>query len=135
MLTLAGVLMTAVAIGGCAATAEPGDGPTIEEIQEPQHFYEGEYLGEEVTVSATVTEVLGPRNFELAGREYGEDNLLVQTSSPVEVEEGQQVRVTGTVGQFHLLSEDDYAAGSYDLYEKYETKAYVYDAVVEPSSG
>lgn len=131
-LVAAGALAAAAMLGGCAAGDGDAGPELIEEIQEPQHFYEGDYLGQEVTVSAVVTEVLGPRNFELAGRDYGEDSLLVQTPDPVQVEQGQRVRVTGTVGQFHLLSEDDYAPGSYDRYEKYETEAYVYDAVVEP---
>lgn len=40
------------------------------------------------------------------------------------------VRVIGTVGRFPLWSENDYAPGTYDRSEKYETWVYVYDAVV-----
>lgn len=123
-----------VSLAGCAddGTAGPERGVTVEEIQEPQYFYEGEYLGQEVTVSAAVTQVIGPGSFELAGREYGDDSLLVMTSGPVAVSEGQVVSVTGTVGQYHRLAEGDYAPGTYDRYEKYETEAYLYDATLRP---
>ncbi len=127
--------LTAV-LAGCRAeeqSAGPERGVDVEEIQEPQYFYEGEYLGQEVTVSATVTDVIDPGSFELAGESYGEDSLLVQTAAPTLVEVGQVVQVTGTVGQFHRLAEDDYAPGTYDRYEKYETEAYLYDATVQPA--
>jgi hypothetical protein len=103
---------------------------TVNDIQESENYFEREYLGRDVTVSATVTEVLGPRSFELDGAGYGEDSLLVQTPEPVVVEEAQVLRVSGTVGQFHRLSEDDYAPGSYDLYEEYETEAYLLGCLV-----
>lgn len=122
-----------VLLAGCGAqdTTGPERGVTVNEIQQSENYFEGEYLGHQVTVSATVTEVLGPRSFELDGADYGEDSLLVQTPEPVVVEEAQDVTVSGTVGQFHRLSEDDYAPGSYDLYEDYETEAYLYGATVE----
>ncbi|MDN5857822.1 MAG: hypothetical protein L0H84_04295, partial [Pseudonocardia sp.] len=125
MAVAAGVAVGVLGLGGCGGgqeTAGPERGVTIDAIEQPQYFYEGEYLGEQVTVSATVTNVLGPRSFELAGGAYGDDSLLVQTSTPVDVALGQDVRVTGTVGQFHRLAENDYAPGTYDRYEKYETE-------------
>lgn len=122
-----------VLLAGCGQedTTGPERGVTVNDIQESENFFEGDYLGRQVTVSATITEVLGPRSFELDGADYGEDSLLVQTPEPVVVEEAQVVSVSGTVGQFHRLSEDDYAPGSYDLYEEYETEAYLYGASVE----
>jgi hypothetical protein len=132
---VATAVLAAAVLGACGTeddTAGPEQGVTVEEIQEPQYFYEGEYLGQEVTVSAAVTAVIDPRSFELAGEDYGADSLLVMTSAPAAVQEGQVVRVTGTVGQFHRLSEDDYAPGTYDRYEKYETEAYLHDATLVP---
>lgn len=126
--------LCSVVLGACSTqeTAGPESGVTIEEIQEPQNFYEGEYLGEQVTVSAEVTDVLDPSSFELAGREYGEDSLLVQTAAPTEVVQGQVVRVVGTVGQYHRFAEDEGVPPvQYDMYEEYETEAYLYDATAE----
>ncbi|WP_028931887.1 hypothetical protein [Pseudonocardia asaccharolytica] len=120
-------------LAGCGGedTAGPERGVTVGEIQQPQYFYEGEYLGRQVTVSAAVADVLGPRSLEIDGADYGDNSLLVMTTEPVAVEVGQVVRATGTVGQYHRLSEHDYPPGAYDLYEKYETEAYLYDAVIE----
>lgn len=135
LLAAAAALTIAGGLGGCGAVTDRGTaGPsvTIDDIQERQYFYEGEYLGQDVTVSATITDVIGPRSIELAGKANGEDSLLVQTATPIDVQQGQVVRVTGTVGQFHRLSEDDYAPGTYDRYEKYETEAYLHDATIQP---
>jgi hypothetical protein len=130
---VAAALCTAV-LGACSSadTAGPESGVTIDDIQEPQNFYEGEYLGKQVTVSAEVTDVLDPTGFEIAGREYGEDSLLVQTAAPTEVRQGEVVRVVGTVGQYHRFAEEEGVPPvQYDMYEEYETEAYLYDATVE----
>lgn len=131
---LAAVVLPALGLlVGCAEpeTTGPESGITVNDIQGSEKYFEGDHLGRQVTVSATVTEVLGPRSLEIDGADYGDDSLLVQTPEPVAVEEGHVLRVSGTVGQFHRLSEDDYAPGSYDLYEDYETEAYLYGATVE----
>ncbi|MFB9386657.1 hypothetical protein ACFFTK_26195 [Pseudonocardia petroleophila] len=127
-------VLCAAVLGACSTqeTAGPESGVTIEEIQEPQNFYEGEYLGQRVTVSAEVTDVLDPSSFELAGQEYGEDSLLVQTAAPTEVRQGEVVRVVGTVGQYHRFAESEGVPPvQYDMYEEYETEAYLYDATIE----
>ncbi|MBW0093658.1 hypothetical protein I4I73_30640 [Pseudonocardia sp. KRD-184] len=125
----------AAVLTGCgddAGTAGPEQGVTVGEVQEAQNFYEGEYLGQRVTVSAEVTDVLDPRHLELAGRDYGEDSLLVRTTGPVDAIQGQVVRVVGTVGQYHLFRENEGPPPvQYDMYEEYETEAYLYDATVE----
>lgn len=129
-------VLTAVALTGCAegtGGGEPGPGVGVAELEEPQNFYEGEYLGRRVTVTALVTDVISPDSFEVGGAEYGEDSLLVMTVAADPPRVGEQVRVTGTVGQFHRLSEDDYAPGSYDRYEANETEPYLYGAVAEPA--
>nr|WP_255425523.1 hypothetical protein [Pseudonocardia petroleophila] len=79
------------------------------------------------SVSAEVTDVLDPTSFELAGQEYGEDSLLVQTAAPTDVVQGQVVRVVGTVGQYLRFAEEEGVPPvQYDMYEEYETEAYVY---------
>ncbi|WP_300007568.1 hypothetical protein [Pseudonocardia sp.] len=132
------VALVAAALTGCGdgSTTGPETGVTIDGIQEAQNFYEGEYLGQRVTVSAEVSDVLDPRNLELAGVDYSEDSLLVRTADPVEVRQGQVVRVVGTVGQYHrFLEGEGVPPVQYDMYEEYETEAYLYDAAVEVLDG
>jgi hypothetical protein len=133
--TALAVAVCAGTLTGCgdgAGTAGPEQGVTVAEIEEPQNFYEGEYLGRRVEVSAEVTDVLDPRHLELAGEDYGEESLLVRTVEPVGVVQGQVVRAVGTVGQYHLfLEEEGVPPVQYDMYEEYETEPYLYDATVE----
>ncbi|MGQ0574202.1 MAG: hypothetical protein ACT4RN_08350 [Pseudonocardia sp.] len=132
--TLVACAFAAAVFGGCGAPADGSAGPdrgaTVEEIVEPDNFYEGEYLGRQVTVTASVTAVIDPRSIEIGGAEFGEDSLLVMTTEPVAAQVGDVVRASGTVGQFHRLAEDDYAPVTYDRYEEYETEAYLYGATV-----
>jgi hypothetical protein len=125
----------AALVAGCGTgppTAGPEVGVSVDEVQEDQPYFEGEYLGERVVVSAEVTDVLDPRHLELAGGEYGEDSLLVRTAGPVEVRQGEVVRVAGTVGQYQrFLESEGVPPVQYDMYEEYETEAYLYDAEVE----
>jgi len=135
-LSLLVVATSAAVLAGCGSaddadgSAGPERGASVEEIVEPDNFYEGEYLGRQVSVSAAVTAVIDARSIELGGAEFGEDSLLVMTTEPVTAKVGEVVRATGTVGQFHRLAENDYAPGTYDRYEEYETEAYLYAATV-----
>lgn len=136
VLSAAATAAVLAACGGGDDTAGPERGVTVAEVQEAQNFYEGEYLGRRVAVSAEVSDVLNPRNLELAGTEYGEDSLLVRTAEPVEVRQGQVVRVIGIVGQYHTYLENEGPPPvQYDMYEEYETEAYLYDAEVEVLEG
>lgn len=125
-------LACAPVLAGCGAedTAGPEQGVPVEDIQEEQPYFEGDYLGQQVTVSATVTKVLSPTSLELAGGDYGDDSLLVVTAQPVPVQVGDEVRATGIVGQYHRVLEDD--PMQYGLYEDYVTEAYLHDARLEP---
>ncbi|MCZ2822859.1 MULTISPECIES: hypothetical protein [unclassified Modestobacter] len=64
-------------------------------------FYAGssDYVGQEVTVSATVDEVFGPNSFSIAGTEDTsvEPLLVVGADSANALEGGEVVQVTGTV--------------------------------------
>ncbi|MHA6626794.1 hypothetical protein ACU61A_15275 [Pseudonocardia sichuanensis] len=127
------LLASAVACGDEDTSAGPETGVSVEDIQERQYFHEGEYLGQTVTISAAVTAVLSPRHLEVAGTDYGEDSLLVVTEQPVEVAVGDVLRVTGTVGQYHVtMEEEGVPPVPYDQYEKYETEAFLHHAAVEP---
>ncbi|ELS50860.1 hypothetical protein STVIR_8168 [Streptomyces viridochromogenes Tue57] len=56
------------------------------------------WVGEEVTLSADVNEVLNQHSFTLAGTpESDVDELLVVSAATTNVEEGETVQVTGTV--------------------------------------
>lgn len=121
-------------LAGCGAqdTAGPEIGVTAQDVQEPENFYEGDYLGQRVTVSAAVAEVIDADSIELAAQGYGDDSLLVRSTEPVDAAVGDVVRVTGTVGQYQtFLEEEGVPPVQYDMYEEYETEAYLYDAVVE----
>lgn len=129
---IAAVLVPLAAACGGSGSAGPEGGVSVADIQHEQYFYEGEYLGRTVTVTAAVSDVRGPRSFELSGGGYGEGTLLVVTSEPVEVEKGEVVRVTGTVGQFHISApSEEVPYIQHDLYSKHETHSYLYDATVE----
>ncbi|MDR7301442.1 hypothetical protein [Haloactinomyces albus] len=136
-LTVLGALVFVPVVAGCGGgdTAGPQRGVTVEELQQEQYFYQGNYLGRTVTISAAVSEVRGPQSFELSGGDFGDDTLLVVTSRPVEIEEGRVVRVTGTAGQLHYsFPSEQVPYIQRGLYAKYATEAYLYEASVEPLS-
>jgi hypothetical protein len=123
-------------IAGCGdddRSAGPERGITVDEVQEDQYFYEGEYLGQVVTISGAVTAVIGERTFEIDGEDYGEDSLLVITAEPGAVAVGDVLRITGTVGQYHRVMESEQPIHNQsELYEKYETEAVLHNASVQP---
>jgi hypothetical protein len=133
---VAGTAVAVVALVGCGDDdrgAGPERGVTVDEVQEDQYFYEGEYLGQVVTVSGAVTEVISDRTFEIDGEDYGEDSLLVITAEPVTVAVGDVLRITGTVGQYHRVMESETPIyNESERYEKYETEAVLHDASVQP---
>lgn len=134
-LTVIGALTVVPLSAACGGgeTAGSERGVTVDDLQQEEYFYQGEHLGRTVTVSAAVSEVLGPRWFELSGGDFGDDTLLVTTGQPVEVANGEVVRVTGTVGQLHRsVPSERVPYLQMSLYAKYETEAYLYGATVEP---
>jgi hypothetical protein len=65
-------------------------------------------------------------------RTHGDDSLLVIIEKPIEVTAGDCLRITGTVGQYHVTMEaEGVPPVRYDKYEKYETEPVLYDARVE----
>jgi hypothetical protein len=126
------LLVLAAACGG-DSSAGPEAGVTIAELEENQYFYEGEYLGQTVTVSAAVSEVLAADRIEVNGGAYGDESLLVIAQHPLDVAVGDVVRITGTVGQYHVTAEEEGVPPvQYDMYEDYESEEYLHDATVEP---
>ena len=114
-----------------AATAPP-QGLTISDLQHKEYFYQGDYLGRTITVSARVDDVLAPRVFELSDHQHREDKLLVVTDQPVEVAKDAAVRVMGTVGQLHRsVPSEGVPHIQRELYIRHDTDAYLYHATIE----
>lgn len=125
-----------VVVSLLAACGAPSTGPqrniTIGDLQRQEYFYQGDYLGRTLTVSATVSDVLAPRVVELSGGDLRDAKLLVVTDQPVDVSEGQAVQVTGTAGQLHSSFPSDHVPYEQeDLYTSYDTKPYLYHGAVE----
>lgn len=135
-LSVIGTLVVVPLVAACGAgapTAGPERGVTVSGLEQREYFYQGDYLGRTVTVSAAVADVLGPRLFELSGGNVGDVKLTVVTDRPIAVSKDAVVRVTGTVGQLHLSAPSDRVPYiQRDLYASQETKAYLYHATVEP---
>jgi hypothetical protein len=81
VVTLLAVVPLAVACGASAPTAGPQRGVTISDLQQKDYFYQGKFLGQTVTVSSKVADVLGPGVFELSGGNVGAEKLTVVTGS------------------------------------------------------
>jgi hypothetical protein len=131
------MVMVVLLLGACggADTGNPSTPPelTLGEVEQEQPFYEGEYLGRTLTV---VAEVRGSRSLELSGAGLNR-RLEVLTRQPVSAAKGQTVRVTGTVGQLHVVSPSDRVPylQEEDLYSQAETQPYLYAASVETLPG
>lgn len=59
-------------------------------------------IGEKVTVTGEVAEVLNANAFTLGGDEFGENPLLVVNAKPTSLRAGEQVRVSGEVIRFSV---------------------------------
>lgn len=91
------------AMGGCGdETAGPGlppagtatsSSPALPEIK-------SYVIGETITVSGTVTDVIGPTSFEMDSPEYGDRSLLVLCAEERTLSPGQKVEVSGSVQHF-----------------------------------
>jgi hypothetical protein len=121
------------ACGNPPSTPGPQRAVTVRDLQREEYFYQGDYLGRTVTVSAKISDVLAPGVFELSGGDFRDTKLLVVTDQPAEVSEDEVVRVTGTVGQLHTsVPSEGVPYIQQDPYTRYETKPYLYQATVEP---
>jgi hypothetical protein len=121
------------ACGNGADTAGAQRGVTVSDLLHKEYFYQGDYLGRTVTVSAKVSDVLAPQVFELSDGDFRGKKLLVVTDQPVGVSDDEVVRVTGTVGQLHTAvpsEREPYIQE--ELYARHNTESYLYHATVEP---
>lgn len=85
-------------------SAGPERGVTVEDVADEQAFDEDGFAddltGRQVTVSGNVSEVLGNSAVRLGGDDFGGDGLLVIGVSQPDIDEGDDVRVTGAVRTF-----------------------------------
>ena len=58
------------------------------------------YFGKTVTISGSVSDVLGPTAFRIAGEDAGGEAVLVVSNERLSVKENDLVRITGTVKLF-----------------------------------
>lgn len=162
---LAGVLVAAGigtgVLAGCGGTAGPETGVSVDEIQEEAEAGAGagvnegvgadvdadavaeddvnRYLGQRVTVSAEVNEVLSPNSFTIAGTagSGGAGELLIISNDPgVLVEEENAAAVTGTVRQaFDLAAVESEFGVDYDdtLYGDYDGQPYIVAESIDPT--
>lgn len=151
----AGILaMSALGLTACNDdTAGPETGTDVEDIQEEDEaaldpydgpydttFYDDidSYVGEEVTVSADINEVITPSSFVIAGTEDTDvEPLLVVSADEVSgLEKDLTVAVTGTVHEaFDLttVEEDLETDLDDDLYDAWDTEPYIEATSIDTS--
>ena len=85
-------------------SAGPERGVTVENIADPEAFDDDGFtrtlVGQRVTVSGNVSEMVGANAIRLGGDDFGGDGILVINVSASGINEGDNVRVTGTVRDF-----------------------------------
>ncbi|GAA2176986.1 hypothetical protein GCM10009784_25810 [Arthrobacter parietis] len=150
-LALAGILpLAALGLTGCNGTSGSEEGADVEDVVEEDNetapyngaldseFYDAyqSYIGEEVTVSADVNEIVSDTSFTIAGTDDTtvEALLVVLEEGTVEVEPGAAVSVTGTVMEsFDLPTvEDDTGLDlEEDAYADYDGENYIVASEVD----
>lgn len=119
-------------------SAGPETGADVEDVTEDDNYFgTDEHLGETVTVSAEVTDVISPTSFELAGDDWGDESLLVTSATEVQnLNEGDVVQVTGEVGQFIYGDySEEYGLADVGMYEPYEEEEFLAATSVDTSVG
>lgn len=151
-LALAGIIpLAGLSLVGCSGTSGSEEGADVEDVVEEDsetapyngaldsEFYDAyqSYLGEEVTVSADVNEVVSETSFTIAGTDDTtvEALLVVAEGEMAEVEPGLAVSVTGTVMEsFDLptVEEDTGLDLEEDAYADYDGENYIVASAVDP---
>ena len=152
-LALAGIIpLAALSLTGCNSTSGPEEGADVEDVVEEDNeaapyngaldseFYDAyeSYIGEEVTVSADVNEIISDTSFTIAGTDDTTvEALLVVTEGEMpEVESGLTVAVTGTVMEsFDLPTVEDETGLDLeeDAYADYDGENYIVASEVDTS--
>ncbi len=126
-------------------SAGPERGVTVEDIADSDAFDEdgfaGSLIGQQVTVSGNVSEVVGMNAVRIGGEDFGGDGILVIQVSGAgsTITEDDDVRVTGTVRDFDAAAfEREFGTDIYedDVYDPWvDENILVASNVTELNSG
>ncbi|ELS50861.1 hypothetical protein [Streptomyces viridochromogenes] len=135
---LSALLLGATLVTGCGDddTAGPERGADVEEVQEDELLGDVDrWLGEKVTVSADVNEVINRNAFTIAGTPGSDaDELLIVSADTADLNEGQTVQVTGTVRErFDVVGVADDLGVDWndDLFTDWDDKHYIVASSVD----
>ena len=126
---LAVVVLALLPLSVVSACGDDSAGPdkhaTVQDVTENENlFHDEEYIGQRVTVTAEVTDYIGPSSFVIGGRDYGEAPLLVLMKPGLaDVTKGEVAHVTGKVERFTFADYVDlYGLDDERDYEAYHDK-------------
>lgn len=132
-------------LAGCGGdTAGPETGVSVGEIQNDQEPDEAadndvrSFVGQNVTVSAEVTEIITAGAFTIGGGGFfgGESLLVIHPPGLPEAQEGDPVQVTGTVRQAFELPAVEQEFGfdfNDELFVDYDAEPYIAATAVDPT--
>lgn len=108
IISLVGAIIAAIALGAWLANDDDSAGPergvTVEDVAASDAFdgdgFADSLLGQQVTVSGNVSEMVGQNAIQLGAEDFGGDGILVMQVTASGISEGDDVRVTGTVRNF-----------------------------------
>jgi hypothetical protein len=133
------VASAALVLGGCGGTAGPEQGTDVGDIQNDpaagvfEDFSEvQQFVGQEVTVSAEVTEIIGPNGFTIAAENA--EPLLVVYDGSAQITVDTPIQVTGTVFKTFILREaEEFAGADFDDTEfaEFDAEPYIQAAAIE----
>ncbi len=131
----AATLPFSIAACGDDDTAGPETGIDVQDITEDddQYFADDRFVGDRVTISAEVEEVLTPQSFRLDGGDWGDESLLVVSAAQApDLQEDDVVQVTGTVRQFIYDDyADEYGLAEDDVYDPYAGEEFIEASTVD----
>lgn len=99
-LAIATAIALTPVLAACGGDEEPVDTGAVEEPAQDE--LEELAVGETVTVSGEVSEVIDATAFTVGGAEIGENPILVVGADVPTLEDGDEVEVAGTVAEFQV---------------------------------
>ncbi len=112
-----------------ACGEDVGEGTPVQEVPEEGLYFEDgrEFVGDLVSISGEATEVLSRASFEVDGRDWGDETVLVLTGQQgTDVHEGDVVDVTGVLRVFvYERYANEYGLPGPTCYEPYEGEKFV----------
>ncbi len=121
VLAIVAAIVVAVWVVNDDDSAGPETGVTVENIAESDAFdddgFAANLIGQRVTVSGNVSEVVGGNAIRLGGEDFGGDGILViqVNNAGASITEGDNVRVTGTVRDFDAAAFNrEFGTGVFD---------------------